>query len=107
MFWKGLQHSFRGALHNELGHDGARHGHDRRDREIALVLGADEAHTSVLLWFRPAAVSQAHELRSRLVHVDDARGVDIVLRHVVHQSQSELVNVHVQQLGVRRFLGPS
>ena len=77
VLWKGLQHSFRGALHNELGHDVARHGHDRRDREIALVLGADEAHPSVWLWFRPAAVPQAHELRSRLVHVDDARGVDV------------------------------
>ena len=55
VFWHVLQHSFRGALHIELGHDGARHGHDRRDREIALVLGADEAHTSVLLRSRPAA----------------------------------------------------
>ena len=107
VLWKGLQHSFRGALHIELGHDGARHGHEHRDREIALVLGADEAHTSVLLWFRPAAVPQAHELRGRLVHVDDAKGVDVALRHVVHQPQSELVSVHVHQRGVlRRLDGP-
>ena len=45
--------------------------------------------------------------RSRLVHVDDARGVDVVLRHAVHQVQPELVHGHVQQHGVRRFLGPS
>ena len=107
VLWHVLQHSFRGALHNELGHDGARHGHDRRDRDISLVLGADEAHASVSLRSRPATVSQAQELRGRLVHVDDARGVDVVLRHVVHQAQSELVNVHVHQHGIRRFLGAS
>ena len=43
-----LYHSFRGAFHDELGHDGACHGHDRRDREISLVSGANEAHPSVL-----------------------------------------------------------
>ena len=45
---KVLYHSFRGAFHDELGHDGACHGHDRRDREISLVSGANEAHPSVL-----------------------------------------------------------
>ena len=34
---KVLYHSFRGAFHDELGQDGACHGHGRRDR-------ADEAH---------------------------------------------------------------
>ena len=92
-----LHHTFRGALHDELGHDGACHGHDRRDREISLVSGADDAHPSVLLRCRPAAVPQ---LRGRLVHVDDAR-------HVIHQAQSELVHVRVHQFGVRRLLGPA
>ena len=63
MFWQVLHHSFRGALHNELGHDGACHGHDRRDRKISLVSGADEAHPSVLLRPGPATVPQAQELR--------------------------------------------
>ena len=55
VLWQVLYHSFRGALHHELGHDGACHGHDRRDREISLV-SADEAHPSVLLRSRPATV---------------------------------------------------
>ena len=59
VLWEVLYHSFRGALHSELGHDGACHGHDRRDREISLVSGADEAHPSVLLRSRTATVSQA------------------------------------------------
>ena len=84
-----LHHTFRGAFHDELGHDGACHGHDRRDREISLVSGADEEHQSVLLRSRPAAVPQAQELRGRLVHVDDAGRVHSVLRHVVHQAQSD------------------
>ena len=37
MCCKVLYHSFRGAFHDELGQDGACHGHGRRDR-------ADEAH---------------------------------------------------------------
>ena len=104
MLWHVLNHSFRGALHNELGHYSAFHGHDRRNREISLVLGADEVHPSVLLRSRPAAVPQAQELRGRLVHVHDARGVHFVLRHEVRQAQSELVHVHVHQLGVLRCL---
>ena len=47
---------------------------------------------------------QAEELRSRLVHVNDARGVDVVLRHVARQAQTEVVLVHGQQLGVRALL---
>ena len=69
VLWLVLHHSFRGAFHDELGHDGACHGHDRQDREISLVSGADEANPSVLLRFRPAMVPQAQELRGRLVHV--------------------------------------
>ena len=38
MCCKVLYHSFRGAFHDELGQDGACHGHGRRDR-------ADEAHS--------------------------------------------------------------
>ena len=102
-----LHHTFRGALHDELGHNGACHGHDRRDREISLVSGADEAHPSVLLRSRPAAVPQAQELRGRLVHVHDAGRVHSVLRHEVHQAQSELVHVRVHQFGVRRLLVPA
>ena len=102
-----FRHSFRGAFHDDLGHDGACLGHDRRDREISLVSGADEAHPSILLRSRPATVPQAQELRGRLVHVHDAGWVHFVLRHVVHQAQSELVHVRVQQLGVRRLLDPA
>ena len=106
VLWQVLYHSFRGALHNELGHDGACHGHGRRDREISLV-SANEAHPSVLLRSRPATVPQAHELRGRLVHVDDAGLVHSVLRHEVHQAHSELVHVRVHQFRVRRLLGPA
>ena len=60
----------------------------RRDREISLVGGADEAHPSVLLRSRPATLPQAQELRGRLVHVHDAGWVHVVLRHVVHQNRS-------------------
>ena len=105
VLWQVLYHSFRGAFHDELGHDGACHGHDSRDREISLVSGADEAHPSVLLRSRPATLPQAPELRGCLVHVDDAGRVHSALRHVVHQAQSEVVHVRVQQLGVRRLLG--
>ena len=56
VLWQVLHHSFRGAFHDELGHDGACHGHDRRDREISLVSGTDEAHPSVLLRFRQATL---------------------------------------------------
>ena len=55
MLWQVLHHSFRGAFHDELGHDGACHGHDRRDREISLVSGANEAQP-----VRPASVSPSH-----------------------------------------------
>ena len=102
-----LHHSFRGALYNELGHGGACHGHDRRDREISLVNGADESHPTVLLRSRPATLPKAQEFRGRLVHVDDAGMVHIVLRHVVDQAQAELVHLRVHQLGVRHFLDPS
>ena len=107
MLWQVLHHTFRGAFHDELGQDGACHGHDRRDREIALVSGANEAHPSVLLRCRPATLPQAQELRGRLVHVHDAGWVHVVLRHVVHQAQSELVHVRVHLLGIRRFLDPA
>ena len=70
VLWQVLHHSFRGAFHNELGHDGACHGHDR---DISLVSGTDEPHPSVLLRPRPTTVPQAQELRCRLVHVHDAR----------------------------------
>ena len=102
-----LHHSFRGAFHDELGHDGACHGHDRRDRDISLVSGANEVHPSVLLRSRPAAVPQAQELRGRLVHVHDAGWVHTLLRHVVHQAHSELVHVRFHQLGIGRFLDPA
>ena len=52
----------------------------------------------------PAAVPQAQELRGRLVHVHDAGRVHFVLRHVVHQPNSELVHMRVHQLGIRRLL---
>ena len=64
---------------------------------------AVEAHPSILLRFR----SEAQEFRCRLVHDNDARWLHFVLHRVVHQAQSELVHVHVQQLGVRRFPGAS
>ena len=48
----------------------------------------------VLLRSRPATLPQAQQLRCRLVHVDDARKV-------------ELVHVRIQQLGVRRLLDPA
>ena len=63
-FWDSLHHSFRAALHSELGHDGACHGRDRRDREMSLVSDGDEAHPSILLRFRSHSMPQAH-----LVHV--------------------------------------
>ena len=56
---------------------------------------------------RPAAVLQAQKLRCRFVHVDDAGRVHIILRHVAHQAQSELVHVRVWPLRVRRLLGPA
>ena len=68
-----LHHSFRGALHSELRHDGTCHDQDRRDREISLVSGADESHPFVLLRSRPAMLPRPRELHGRLVHVDDAR----------------------------------
>ena len=37
VFWHFLYDSLRGVVHNELGHESACHGHDRRDRDISLV----------------------------------------------------------------------
>ena len=107
VFWQVLYDSLRGVVYNELGHESACHGHDRKDRDISLVRGADEAHPSVLLRFRPATLPQAQEICCRLVHVDDAGRAHFVLHHVAHQAQSELVHVRVQQLGVLRFLSPA
>ena len=90
------------ALHNELGHDGACHGHDRQGREISHVLGADEAHPSVLLRFRPATMSQTQQLRCRLVHVDDAGRCTLysVTQYIKRNRSLSMCVVHVMAGGM-------